>query len=161
MNRLIFATPTLPPNDHPLRGYSEQMIHLTSSIYNMMLIVLVVLVLLLVAFSLFAYQKWLERQDIKAEREDIKTWRTDVVDLTAACGTILASIKGRALVFEQVEANRATKVERAAEDMKTAVEAVPKKTAIEVVSALEQKAAGESGTGLPVVGDLLKKPGEV
>lgn len=98
--------------------------------------ILIVQVFGLVAFGIFAYQKYMERQEIKSERQEIKKQRAEVVDLTTACGAILSAIKTRGSILELNEARKADKVSAAAEEMKAAVAAVPAKTAQEVITAL-------------------------
>lgn len=147
MSAATLAKITLPPPDHPLRPYTEQMAHNVNGIYDMLVVLVVALVLLTAAFAAFAYQKWRERQDIRAERADVRKWRGEVVDLTTACAAILAAIKGRALVLEQSEARRSATVEQAATEMKAAVAAVPDQTAQKVVDAL-----GSGGQRPPVGG---------
>lgn len=140
----LLAAMDLPPAGHPMRPYAEQMTRDVHTVFYMLIGVLVALVALTVAFCIFAYQKWQERQEIRKHR-------SEVVDLTVACGAILASIKSRGVILEQVEAKKAEVVAQAAAEMKSAVAEVPEKTATmtkdAVLDALDKKS--DSGTRLP------------
>jgi hypothetical protein len=79
---LFAGAPSLATH-HPLRPYADYMMSRVDTIYWQNWGIIGALVLFAIAFLLFAYQKWRERQDVKAERAEVRSLLATIKGWTA------------------------------------------------------------------------------
>ncbi len=83
----------------------------------------------------------------QAQHSDANWSRQQTVEVTQEATRTAIAAAGKVAA---VAAKSAAVAAKSADEIKAAIAAAPKATAVEVVGLLEAKAAGDSGTGLPI-----------
>lgn len=98
--------------------------------------------LLALTFSMYAYQKYLEREEIRLERADTAAERQEVGSLLVEVRNLLSAVKGWSVASKSQSERVAGEVK---EEVKKVPDAAAQKTAQKVMDII---ASGDSGHGL-------------
>jgi hypothetical protein len=131
---LFAVTSPFIPADHPMHDYARYVVGVTDAIYAMLWVTCFLLAGLILAFVVFAIQKYWDRKEDERRRRSMDN--------------AVAALKGVVAVLDVLKANMERQLHSATQQVKDEIKKTPDTTAAKVVDAMEQIELGKSGTNL-------------